>query len=598
MKTDILKPLHLPDFGKKKVKKKTKNKKSAAKHAELIKFAKWLGIGLLGAFILFNLVFLIYPKNSALPFVKVNGLSVGSKSHEDITTIFTNLSNDLTLSIAAGEESKSLNFKDIGLVLDAEATAQAATQHREKWYLPVVSWWQMFNNRDIAPVFALDDEKFEQEFTQGLESFTVEYENATVQISEQGVAVVSPSTDGLSYAAEGARDQILRQLSLESQNLDIQPTAISPEFTTEEAESLADSINTLIAEPVSVDVRGESWQTTQYQRSTWVALSTSDLGVQDYIVDREGIASYVQSIANEVNGTPTNTVVAVVDGEEVSREEGQSAEVVNFDQAIDRIEQTFITAEATDTSVTFTKVDPQVVYSSSYSATNAGLALLISDWADDYGGTYGVVVDEFGGQGRYAEYNGYNTFVTASTYKMFVAYYVLNEIDNGNLEFDDPSGRPGWDVDRCLVQMITVSTNTCAIAFQQQAGWGTITAHINSIGFGSTNINNGGGEGGEKTTTPVDEANFLRRLNNGQLLSPSSTNYLLDLMKRQIYRQGVPAGVPGVVVADKVGFYDGWKHDAAIVYSPSGTYTIVVMTRWGTNPQMADLSARVYDLFN
>jgi beta-lactamase class A len=82
----------------------------------------------------------------------------------------------------------------------------------------------------------------------------------------------------------------------------------------------------------------------------------------------------------------------------------------------------------------------------------------------------------------------------------------------------------------------------------------------------------------------------LQKLETNQLgLSEPSRARLLDVMKRQVYRNGVPAGVNGVV-ADKVGFLDGILNDAAIVYSPKGVYVISIMSNgssWGAIASVA-----------
>jgi beta-lactamase class A len=67
---------------------------------------------------------------------------------------------------------------------------------------------------------------------------------------------------------------------------------------------------------------------------------------------------------------------------------------------------------------------------------------------------------------------------------------------------------------------------------------------------------------------------------------------MLGAMKRNIYRQGVPAGASGQV-ADKVGFLWGLLHDSAIVYSPSGTYVLVVLTDGSSWRAIADLTREI-----
>ncbi len=92
--------------------------------------------------------------------------------------------------------------------------------------------------------------------------------------------------------------------------------------------------------------------------------------------------------------------------------------------------------------------------------------------------------------------------------------------------------------------------------------------------------------------TADDEALFLTKLQTGQLLNPDSTARLLNVMGRQVYRSGIPAGT-SVAVADKVGFLNGLLHDAAIVYAPSGTYVLVIMSNGSSWGQIADAARQI-----
>jgi len=60
-------------------------------------------------------------------------------------------------------------------------------------------------------------------------------------------------------------------------------------------------------------------------------------------------------------------------------------------------------------------------------------------------------------------------------------------------------------------------------------------------------------------------------------------------MKKNVYTAGIPSGIKADV-ADKVGFLDALLHDAAIVYSPKGTYVLIIMTNnasWGNIAELA-----------
>ncbi|HEU5187065.1 MAG TPA: serine hydrolase, partial [Candidatus Saccharimonadales bacterium] len=154
----------------------------------------------------------------------------------------------------------------------------------------------------------------------------------------------------------------------------------------------------------------------------------------------------------------------------------------------------------------------------------------------------------------------------------------------------------GWTVDACLTEMIVNSTNPCSVSFLNLMGWAETQRLVTEAGFTTTLIDNGCCQ--EKHSTVRDETNFLLRLNAGTLLDAGGTERLLGMLKRQVWRSGIPSGVPrGTVVADKVGFYAGYIHDVAIVYAPKGTYILGVMSYGGSNPSMAELSRRVYNFF-
>ena len=149
--------------------------------------------------------------------------------------------------------------------------------------------------------------------------------------------------------------------------------------------------------------------------------------------------------------------------------------------------------------------------------------------------------------------------------------------------------------------MIVRSTNFCSIPLGWKIGWDRADQLLAQAGFQQTSLNNYNAArqlSGDKMSTPSEEALFLRRLQEGSLLTAGNTNYLLGLMRSQIHRKGIPSGVPGVAVADKVGFLEGYTHDVGIVYSEDATYVLAIMSLWGNWGQFADLSERVHEYFN
>ncbi len=225
-------------------------------------------------------------------------------------------------------------------------------------------------------------------------------------------------------------------------------------------------------------------------------------------------------------------------------------------------------------------------------AVAGSLDEVISRWrAANPGVKLGVVVRELEGQGRVASYNGNTPMAAASLYKLFVAYYLYERIEAGTL---DPNSTLGSDrtVQACIDAMILVSDNPCPVGIADTVGWATISNFAQSKGFSGTSLGNA------VLTSAADGVEYMARLEAGQLMNAEHTAHMLSLMKNQIYRSGIPKGIPGSTVADKVGFYGGAWNDSAIVYGPKGKYALTIMTNGGGATAVASLATQIGNYLN
>jgi beta-lactamase class A len=228
-------------------------------------------------------------------------------------------------------------------------------------------------------------------------------------------------------------------------------------------------------------------------------------------------------------------------------------------------------------------------FNRSYSNSARGLQALLDDLAKEKG-NFAIAVHELSGQGRSLSANGNKAFEAASTYKMFVAYSVLKRIENGQMHWSDTVAS-GRDAAQCFDDMIIKSDNPCAEEWGKRIGWTTIQNEMRALGLTSTKL------GTTFYSTASDQALFLNKLEKGESLKGESRDRLLAAMKRQQYRAGIPAGV-GVDVADKVGFLNGLLHDSAIVYSPKGTYVLVILRDGSSWGNIADAARQINTLLN
>ena len=193
------------------------------------------------------------------------------------------------------------------------------------------------------------------------------------------------------------------------------------------------------------------------------------------------------------------------------------------------------------------------------------------------------------------DYNGDMEFTAASTYKLYVAYLMINAVETGKMRWT--SGLNGTTLDQCFRTMILNSDNDCPEAYLSQVGFSKANAQIQTLGLSSkTQL-----VAYDMLTTANDLAIFLQKLYRGELMSADNQAKLIDVMQRQIYRKGIPAGIlarnqatgRADSVANKVGFMDSLLHDAGIIYSEKGDYVLVVMTNGESWPFIAQLSTWV-----
>jgi beta-lactamase class A len=184
-------------------------------------------------------------------------------------------------------------------------------------------------------------------------------------------------------------------------------------------------------------------------------------------------------------------------------------------------------------------------------------------------------------------------FISASTYKLFVAYSMLKAVDDGSMNGEKVSWSSELDdttLSECFTKMIVESDNACPQAWLKKYGYSTVSDEANAIGATNTHF-----AYEDMHTTAADLATLLTKLYKGTILSEDSRERLFTVMKEQEYRSGIPAGIgSNGTVADKVGFLDDYLHDAGIVYSEKGDYVMVFMTNDSSWSTIAQAAATVY----
>ena len=143
--------------------------------------------------------------------------------------------------------------------------------------------------------------------------------------------------------------------------------------------------------------------------------------------------------------------------------------------------------------------------------------------------------------------------------------------------------------------MITVSSNLAANLLIEHLGAKAIQATVEGLRAGGMQVLRGVEDqkafdrGMNNTTDAFGLGMLLFRIGRGEAVSARADAEMVDVLARQKFNGGIPAGVPpGTTVAHKTGWITRIRHDAGIVYAPE-PYVLVVLTRGIQDPKAADV---------
>lgn len=518
----------------------------------------WMPIA--GGIILLLLVQIFWPSSKVLPFTYWGDQPISAKSVSDVKNLCQDQTKEAKIVVAAemGELKSIITPSDISTQFNCEQFANSAARY--PFVKKIIPLSLLVRHAVQSPRLAVNNQdEFSKKVQDVAKRLIVPAQNAQLLI-ENGKIVEKDAVAGVSYNEQNLAPQLLA----------IEWPQLQDSIMYGEKTQASISKNDLADVKKEIEARVSAGFTFVYNKKKhpvaaekvglWLSVKTLGSEKPEILYHPEAVEKYIND--------NVKTLQKELGMKSIDSAQSGKAVIAALQKA---------TPEATllEVSVDGSKAP--------IAASPDSITAFISSLAAK-GESVGLYVKKIGGGTQYGT-NADRVYTSASTYKLFVAYSVMRRVDAGELAWSSPIN--GTTVAACFEKMIVVSDNACPEAFLQRFGFSTVQAEARSIGASQASFSPG-----NMRISAQSLGVMLEKLHGGSLVSASSRERLLGLMRRQVYRRGIPAGT-SYQVADKVGFLYALLHDAAVIETPQGNYVVVIMTDGSSWGRIAELTRMI-----
>lgn len=215
---------------------------------------------------------------------------------------------------------------------------------------------------------------------------------------------------------------------------------------------------------------------------------------------------------------------------------------------------------------------------------------VLDSWAKKHAGeTWSVAVQSIDGPQFSAQLNQDKTYTSASLQKLMMALPLYQQIPVEHqkgirLQVD---GRQ-LSMQSCVDVMLRLSDQACSDAVAKYLDFGKAAQSLKKISLTKTSFS---GTQDVKTTA-ADVNSYLIALRS-DALPRTAQELVLQLLREQTFRDGIPTGCPGCQVANKSASSDAVEHDTALIRYSGGTYALTIMTANGDAAEIGQLAGSI-----
>ncbi len=530
---------------------------------------------------------LLYPLDRALPLARVAGDDVGWHTHEQLAEAINTsfLESQLEL-VVDGQTTTQIPLASVGAEPNTEMMIEQVLRY---------PFWQRFipfsilvnasavNQADVYYTSSVLEAASEEQAA----TLSFEPVNASLAI-EDGVLVATAEKRGSSVTA----DSVYQAIADSNPTLGgVAPVVVSasrtdPAEAASSLEAVREEAEVALGRRVIITAGNHTFMPDNTTVASWLQIGTDSSGEPTLELAADAMSSYFDMIDKETGVPAGQTNINLTNGREISRDVGERGRGIEREQLRERIGGWLLRGEGgSEFDVEFRDIEPSVIYDNKYTATEEGLRTYVADAAERM--NVHIVIQQLDGEQWTASARADESIPSASTYKLFVAKWLFDQMDKGLIGWND--AMLGTTVSTCFDRMTIASTNPCAQSWLASAGRANVNQYVYDLGFS---------EGTTFThpvathTTASDLQRMMLGIHDGSIIDGAHKDRLLHSLATHPYRYGIPTGSAGEVW-DKVGFLWDYVHDTAIVKHPKGTYIMTIMTKGQSYATIASLTREI-----
>jgi beta-lactamase class A len=552
---------------------------------------------------------IVYPGSRLIPGTVVDGISIGGLRKDDAAKKINDAYGGLTLDIYFGKNDaafQSPKMSEVGIGVDNTDRLASLDYPFYLRIIPGSIFWATGLQKLGDITYTYDKNKI-ADYTQSKvgSDCSIPPQNASLKLVDSQLQLIPSATGGKCDITEFQQSLAEVQPSSDKANsvriaIDETPAPISDDM----ARDLAAKLNGRLAVPMPISVDAATDTIPGRIVLSWLDFkadvpeqtidnSSNQQASLKYSVNQKRMEAYLnQGIAAKLVKKPGVSKVSTLDFTETSRVNGANGRAMDMPKAVQSVEDYIAGKRQTAVGATIV-VGPTTVYTRSYTPTSVGFRALLTQYAQDNPGTWGLAFTELSGVRfpRSASYNADARMKAGGIHSIYLAYTdVIQEYAGIARPVDIISG--DTNAATCFKLMLQRSDTGCIKGFYNYFGFATLTARAKDLGVTNTVF-----IGDDTVTSANDLQKVMVGLYKNQIGRVEGAQKIISTMRTSRDNDGIPAGAGAGEISHIVGETDTIHNDTAIVYSTNyGAYALTVLSDGSSWDKIAGLTKKIQAL--